>query len=101
MITHKITTFQHPCIDKNAEGESLFDKIKYLADEGIIPAPLKDLAHNLRMLRNIGAHADLGELTPKEVPVLESLCKAILEYVYTAPALIEAAKERVEQLKNS
>jgi hypothetical protein len=54
----------------------------------------------LRIFGNIGAHPTLGELSDAEVPILDNLCKAILEYVYTAPFLAEQAEKKVKQLKN-
>lgn len=87
------------CIDKKAEGDSLFERLKDIADKGIMPQQLADMAHQLRQLRNIGAHADLGELTNAEVPILESLSKAILEYVYSAPALVHLVKSKIDALK--
>ena len=86
------------CSDKQASGATLYDKLNSLAEKGDIPAQLADMAHQLRQLRNIGAHADLGELTPAEVPVLDGVCRAILEYVYTAPQLIEEVKRRLQRL---
>lgn len=88
------------CIDKKANGDSLHKRLLSLAEDGVIPQQLADMAHQLRQLRNIGAHADLGELTPIEVPVLEDLCRALLEYVYTAPALIRQVQSRIDSLKS-
>jgi Domain of unknown function (DUF4145) len=87
--------------DRGATGKTLFKKIENLADKGEIPRPLAELAHNLRSLRNIGAHANLGELTTAEIPFLDDLCRAILEYVYSAPQLIEAVKVRLNEIKGS
>jgi hypothetical protein len=89
------------CLDRNAEGKSLFDRLKFLGEKGEVPLRLADMAHQLRQLTNIGAHADLGDLTPAEVPVLDALCRAVLEYIYTAPKLIEQVEKRIEDLKNS
>ena len=61
------------CIDKKAKGDSLFKRLKDIADKDIMPQQLAEMAHALRQLRNIGAHADLGELTDVEVPILEDL----------------------------
>jgi len=88
------------CLDRKAQGESLSEKLQYLAKQGEIPSRLAEIAHQLRQLRNIGAHADLGDLTEKEIPILSALCNAILEYVYTAPALIDQVKKHFENLKN-
>lgn len=87
------------CIDKNAVGESLYERLSDIASKGIMPQQLAEMAHALRQLRNIGAHADLGELTKAEVPILEALSKAILEYVYAAPALIQLVQTKIDSLK--
>lgn len=89
------------CLDKEASGENLYQRLAYLSANGTIPQQLADMAHQLRQLRNIGAHADLGDLTPAEIPVLGDLCEAILEYVYTAPALIQRGRARLDDLKKS
>lgn len=87
------------CIEQKANGKNLYEKLKDIADKGIIPERLAEMAHGLRKLRNIGAHADLGELTTEEIPILESLIKAILEYVYAAPAMITRVQEKLDALK--
>ncbi|MCD4786516.1 MAG: DUF4145 domain-containing protein [Candidatus Eremiobacteraeota bacterium] len=88
------------CIDQKAEGKSLYERLKNLSEEGKIPERLMKLAHGLRDLRNIGAHADLGGLTQGEIPILEDICRAILEYVYIAPKLLEQVEMRINKLKN-
>ena len=87
------------CIYKGAKGDSLYRRLNSLAESGEIPDKLAEMADQLRQLRNIGAHADLGELTPAEVPVLDALCNVVLEYVYTAPQLIEQVKQKIQLLK--
>jgi hypothetical protein len=87
------------CVEKRARGKSLFEKLENLAKTGIVPSPLVDMAQSLRGFRNIGAHATLGDIQPTEIPFLEDLCRAILEYVYSGPKLIENAKARLEKLK--
>jgi hypothetical protein len=87
------------CEDRGARGNSLAGKLKDLATRGEVPQKLVDVADGLRQLRNLGAHAFLGELTGAEVPVLEDLTRAILEYVYTAPLLAREAEERLKALR--
>jgi hypothetical protein len=86
------------CQDRNVEGENLNSKIRILADRGEIPKPLSEIAHSLRQLRNVGAHADLGDLTADEIPLLDDLCRAILEYVYTARQLLARVQEHLSRL---
>jgi len=88
------------CINRGATGDSLYERLASLAQKGQIPARLTEMAHKLRQLRNIGAHADLGDLTIAEVPILDDFCRAILEYVYTAPHLIDQVGKRIDELKH-
>ncbi len=88
------------CIDRGAEGHFLGNKLADLASKGEIPIKLVDVANGLKDLRNVGAHAALGELTRDEVPILDELTRAILEYVYSAPALAGRAERQLQQLRN-
>src|SRR5205085_3563826 len=87
------------CIDRKATGDTLFKQLKDLANRGEIPGPLADMADQLRTLRNIGAHASLGELSGAETPILDDLCRAILEYVYAAPHRVANVAKRIDELK--
>ena len=88
------------CIDREAEGGTLSERLDDLALKGEIPGQLVQVAKGLRQFRNVGAHAELGELTATEVPILEDLTRAILEYVYSAPLLVSQAEHRLQQLKS-
>lgn len=87
------------CRDRKAVGDTLAKKLGDLSEKKEIPERLVDVAKGLRQLRNVGAHPDLGELTEAEVPVLDNLTRAILEYVYTAPILVTDAEGCLERLK--
>ena len=87
------------CDDRNAVGKTFYDKLADLAAKKEIPEKLVGVAHGIRGLRNIGAHASEGDLTPAEVPILDDLSKAILEYIYSAPFLAGQAEERLQKLK--
>lgn len=88
------------CKDRNAKGNTLFKKLEFMAEKGEIPQKLIGVTDGLRKLRNIGAHATLGELSSAEVPLLDSLTRSILEYIYTAPHLVETTEENLKKLKN-
>ena len=87
------------CEDRNAPGETLDQKLKTIAENNEIPLKLVAVAAGIRKLRNIGAHANLGELTADELPVLDDLTRAILEFVYSASLLAREAEERLAKLK--
>ena len=72
-----------------------------LSRKGEIPEKLVKVADNLRHLRNVGAHADLGELTQSDEPMLSSSFNAILEYVYSAPYFAQKAEDQLKKLKES
>jgi Domain of unknown function (DUF4145) len=81
------------CNDRKATGDTLFQRIADLGARNEIPATIVKVAHGLRKLRNVGAHAAIGSLTAKDVPVVERLARAVLEYVYTAPHLARLAEK--------
>jgi len=87
------------CTDQNAEGRDLYRKLSDLVNKGIIPSKLVDVAQMLRDLRNVGAHAVLGELTQEEIPILDDLINALLEYVYGAPHLVQRAESGLRKIK--
>jgi len=87
------------CEDRQAVGKDLYAKLQNLATNDEIPSKLVDVAHGIRNLRNVGAHATLGELTAAEVPILDALTRAILEYVYSAPLLAQKAEQRLNELR--
>jgi hypothetical protein len=87
------------CNDRGAAGRTLNDKLRALAEAGTIPPQLVEIANGLRQFGNIGAHAGGVDLSDREVPVLEALCRAILEYVYGAPQLIAIAQRTLDELK--
>jgi Domain of unknown function (DUF4145) len=89
------------CADRKADGKTLADKLKDLADRTEIPTKLVGVADGLRKLRNLGAHAELGELTSQEVPVVEDLCRALLDYLYVAPFLTQRAIDRLSALRTN
>ncbi|MBI2166503.1 MAG: DUF4145 domain-containing protein [Chloroflexi bacterium] len=87
------------CADRGATGGTLNDKLADLATKREIPEKLVAVARGLRRLSNVGAHAELGDLTPAEAPILEDLSRAVLEYVYSAPHLASQAEERLAALR--
>ncbi len=89
------------CLDRGASGEFLGHRIGDLATKGEIPDKLVEVAKGLKDLRNIGAHASLGELTIEDSTILDDLCRAILAYVYTAPHLSQKVQDRLRSRKNN
>ena len=67
-------------------------KLDDLVNKGKLPKPLADAAHELRKLRNLGAHDTEVEVAPDDVALIEALADAILEYLYRAPAAVAAVR---------
>ncbi|MGY4539890.1 hypothetical protein ACVW0P_004331 [Mucilaginibacter sp. UYNi724] len=86
------------CIDRKATGGTLAAMLKDLHIKNEIPEKLVKVATGLKDFGNIGAHAGIGELTEKEIPILSTLCNAILEYVYSAPYLADLAEEKLKAI---
>lgn len=87
------------CLDRKASSGTLANKLKELADKNEIPQKLVKVALGLKDFGNIGAHAGSGELTEDEIPIVNALCNAILEYVYRAPFLAAIAENKLNSIK--
>lgn len=88
------------CLDREASSGTLAAMLKELADKNEIPQKLVKVATGLKDFGNIGAHAGSGELTEKEIPIVNALCSAILEYVYSAPYLATIAENKLISIKS-
>lgn len=80
------------CNHQGAAGKDLFAKLDDLVAKGMMPKPLAEAAHELRKLRNLGAHDTEVEVAPDDVALIEALADAILEYLYRAPAAVAAVR---------
>jgi len=89
------------CEDKKAAPGKLSARLKDLATKNVIPERLVEVATSLQRLRHVGAHANLGELTEEELPILEKLGRAVLEYVYVAPHLVTEAEDSLVKLQKT
>lgn len=87
------------CLDRKAEGTTLAAMLKDLSNKGEIPQKLVNVAIGLKDFGNIGAHAGIGELSEKEIPIVKALCSAILEYTYSAPHLAALAETQLKAIK--
>ncbi len=88
-------TLEAACNHEQAQGRTLAQKLNYLAQNGRIPNTLAEMARQLKELRNLGAHDAEDEVTEEDVPIILDFLEAILEYLYVAPAKIEAVRTRL------
>jgi len=89
------------CLEKGAEGKFLAHKLNDLATRGEIPKNLVKVAEGIKDFGNIGAHAGIGNLSAEEIPIAEALCKAVLEYIYSAPYIASLAEKKLETIKSA
>lgn len=85
--------------DQHAPGRTFSDQIKFLGTEGIIPTQLADMMDVSRTLGNLGAHFTGFDVTQDDVATLTEFVLALFEYIYVAPAKVEAFRRSVDQRK--
>src|SRR5216684_1421106 len=81
-------TLEAVCNYEKATGKTLSDKLNNLVSSDRIPRTLAEMAHQLRQIRNFGAHDTEDEVTEEDIPIILEFLEAILEYLYVAPAKI-------------
>lgn len=85
--------------EQSIPGRTLRDQIKFLGTEGIIPTQLADMMDVSRTLGNLGAHFTGFNVTEDDVATLTEFVLALFEYIYVAPAKVEAFRRSVDQRK--
>lgn len=85
------------CNHEKAQGRNLAQKLDFLSKSGRIPITLVEMAKQVRLLRNLAAHDDEDEVTEEDIPIILEFLEAILEYLYVAPAKIEAVQTRLKR----
>ena len=85
------------CVDHDVGGMTPLQALGDLAGKGIISKRLVKLADDFRQSRQLESDADLVSLKRSDVAVLESLFKAVLAYVYVAPAMVETVKVMMDK----
>lgn len=87
------------CQHEKADGKRLIDKLDSLISKKNLPQQLGIMAHQIRQIRNLGAHADENddEVTEADTPVMLDFLEAILEYLYIAPAKIAGVQARLKK----
>lgn len=87
------------CRDQGKTTGDLYDRLEELVQEGVLPEPIGELAHQIRSLRNFGAHDNDFDVEQHDVPAIEDFAEVILEYLYRAPAQLDALRASVEERK--
>jgi hypothetical protein len=89
------------CEDRAAKGRSLAERLKELSTRAEIPPVLAEMTDVLRLIGNMGAHGIGETVHPLQANAIDEFFKAVIEYVYVAPAKLRAFKERMESSKKA
>jgi hypothetical protein len=84
------------CADKGAGGRLLYDMLTELGRRGDLPPVLAEMTDVLRLLGNVGAHASDRTVRPSQVDALDEFFRAVIEYVYIAPAKLHRFREKLK-----
>lgn len=95
---------QASALQKGASPKKkLVEQIDELADKGIITQPVKEMAHEVRLTRNIGVHPPeedpLKDVTQKDADDIVEFTREFLHHVYVMPAKLEARREKAQPAK--
>lgn len=88
---------ENVCIHQDAKGKDLKEKIDDLAKREIIPKSLARMANAIRYIGNIGAHVNEHDIDQEEALILDDFMRAILEYVYVAPAKLDTLAKKISK----
>lgn len=83
--------------ERGGSSGTLAKGLENLAKTGLLPPFLAEASTLIRLVGNIGAHADDIEVTPHQAWTVEHFLKAVLEYVYVAPYRIEEFKKSMSR----
>ena len=89
------------CEDRGSDTGSLGKRLEVLVTRGELPTALAEMSDVLRLLGNIGAHADALEVHQGHVYALDEFFRAITEYIYVAPQRVRAFRQQLEELKKN
>lgn len=88
---------QTSCHNLGANGANLIAQIEDLAQKGKITISLKDLAHQVRKIGNVGAHPDkdgLEDVDGADTEDIIEFMNQLFEHVYVMPARMDALRKR-------
>ena len=104
-------TLELVCVDQEAKGYTLHEKIGDLTTKGIIPKVYEKLAHLLKDLGNEGAHPQNPKeivediaLDHQQLDCLKDFVIALFDYLYVLPAKMnsfEAVIGKIEKVKDT
>lgn len=90
-------TLEMICNNKNAKGNSLYKKIKYLIDEKVFPKELEEAYFIIKDFGNKGAHSINFRVYQNEIETLIEILYDVIKYLYIMPKQIEKMKKTLEE----
>jgi hypothetical protein len=91
-------TLEMVCKDKGATKGSLYDKLKNLQKEGVLPPLMGDLSKVIKDIGNMAAHGDEVTFDKYMVERIFRFTNKILEYVYILPKEMKRIKQELEEM---
>ena len=88
---------EYLCRHREAKGRNLAEQLRDLARVGVLPATIEEMTAILRVLGNVGAHAGVQNVEPWQADLIDEFFRWVIEYVYIAPARIQAMKKGLEE----
>ncbi|MBC2726108.1 DUF4145 domain-containing protein [Desulfosporosinus sp.] len=82
------------CKDAFPDSKNIYHGLKQMKDNGLISEELLEWSNELRVLRNMGAHATTGKITAEDANEALDFLQAILEIFYHLRPKFERMKER-------
>ncbi|MHB8377134.1 MAG: DUF4145 domain-containing protein [Dehalococcoidia bacterium] len=82
--------------EQGANGENLKQEIDDLADRHVVPAALRDWAHDIRDGGNLVAHPAPGKVIDmRDAQELMALTESVFQYLYVVPSQVKARRETI------
>jgi len=86
---------QSSCVQLKAKDAKLADQIDELATNGTITTSLKEMAHQVRLTGNDGAHPGkdgLNDVSEQDARDIITFTREFFHHVFVVPALVKARK---------
>ena len=90
---------EYLCQAQGIKDYNLTTMLRQLSEKGVIPGHLAQMTKAIRLIGNIGAHASDKHIGKTEAEIIDDFFVAIIEYVYVAPAKINALESRMGKLE--
>jgi hypothetical protein len=87
------------CDDKQAQGNTLTERIGYLGDNGFIPLSLSDIVNTSQTIGKIGSHFGNMDISLDEVNVLIEYTLAMFECLYVVQDKIDSVRMSIDNLE--